>query len=144
MRSMSYSQVESLAHDNDPYHNHAPIFIQDHQQRRATNASEIMPPPSLRHSASSSMVSINEAIPATYAGAPAVTLAQSSGLPFSWNSSVLAHPSQSPKTTEFSNNTGTAWQYGEQSHLPKVQEEQEGQMHYVAEPAVLYSNVQHQ
>lgn len=146
MRSMSYSQVESLAHDNDPYHNHAPIFMQDHhsQQRRTTNASEVMPPPSLRHSASSSMVSINEGTPTTYAGAAVVTLPQSSGVSYSWNSSSMAHPSQSPKTTEFSNANGTSWQYGEPSHLPKVQEEQEGQMQYVAEPAVLYSNVQHQ
>ena len=141
-RSMSFSHVENLQHENDPFHAQAAIMMHDPHQRRATATSDMLPP-SLRNSAASSMASITDGPSIAYGGPTAMPPSQTGSLPFGWAPPAMQQSSQSPKSNEFAH-PGPMWTYTEQSALPKLQEEQEGRIGYVQEPTMLYSNAPHQ
>jgi hypothetical protein len=123
---MLYGHIEDSSQRGESYH---PIYPADLRRNTAD-----MLPPSLRHSGSSSIVSITEGPASTYAGAAPVTVPQQ-GIAFAWQHTI---PSQSPKSMEFS-----GW-YSDQGQLANVQEEQEVPPHFVPDHGLVYSNGGHQ
>ena len=122
-RSMSYSHLEETAHPHE-------AFNQFYHPEARRNTLDMLPP-SLRHSGSSSIVSISES-PATTL--PATTTMQTlppQPVPLPWQHSM---PPQSPKSLDF----GGAW-YPDPGHLTKVSEEQEPPPHFVGDQSLLYS-----
>ena len=123
-RSMSYSHLEE-AHPHEPYNQ----YYNPESRRNTTD----MLPPSLRHSGSSSIVSMSEGSQNAIAGVTPVQTMPSPGLPVTWQHSM---PTQSPKSMSYN---GPGWGYPDPSHLAKVSEEQEVAPHYVEDNHILYS-----
>ena len=95
-----------------------------------------MLPPSLRHSGSSSIVSISESPATTLPAAGPMQAMPPHTIPLPWQNSI---PSQSPKNLDFG---GGGW-YQDQGPLAKVSEEQEVPPHFVGDHSLLYTGAHH-
>ena len=131
-RSMSFSQLEDSAHPPETFNHYY------HPDARRNTMD--MLPPSLRHSGSSSIVSISESPTTTLpAAGPMQTMVPPHTIPLPWQNSI---PSQSPKNLDFGGSGGGGW-YHDQGPLAKVSEEQEVPPHFVGDHPLLYTGTHH-
>ena len=122
-RSMSYGHLEEAAHPQETLGR----FYHPEGRRNTMD----MLPPSLRHSGSSSIVSVSESPPTTLASAATIQTIQPHPVHLPWQQAV---PTQSPKSLDF----GGGW-YPDPGHLTKVSEEHEPPPHYVGDHPLLFS-----